>query len=259
MNKINFVFAAIVAGAFVASAAEEAAKDAPKKKMSKEQVQELVYNYTGGKLKVPGVQKGKIVFVNAQKAVPDAWFNEVIRYFDPVQVEIELAHGEFSLENPKIEGNATLYAIDDPKLPSVLHAPDSRWTMVNFARLREGNGEKPAFFELRCKKQLVRGFALLAGAQKSSYPDSLLLPMVKIEDYDKYPDYKIPVDLKPRYGEYLKALGVVPYKLASYRHACQAGWAPAPTNGVQKKIWDKIHALPTEPIKIKPEAKKVAE
>ena len=41
-----------------------------------------------------------------------------------------------------------------------------------------------------------------------------------------------------------------------YLVAVQEGWAPQPTNDVQKAIWDKVHALPTEPIKIKPEEKK---
>ena len=41
-----------------------------------------------------------------------------------------------------------------------------------------------------------------------------------------------------------------------YRKACEEGWAPQPTNDVQKAIWDKVHAMPTEPLKIKPETKK---
>ena len=39
----------------------------------------------------------------------------------------------------------------------------------------------------------------------------------------------------------------------------QAQDTPAPTNDVQKAIWDEIHAMPTEPIKIKPETKKVSD
>ena len=48
----------------------------------------------------------------------------------------------------------------------------------------------------------------------------------------------------------------MPGKRSVYRKACEEGWAPAPTNDVQKAIWDKVHAMPTEPIKIKPETKK---
>jgi hypothetical protein len=54
----------------------------------------------------------------------------------------------------------------------------------------------------------------------------------------------------------MKPLGVLPAQRATYLKACEEGWAPAPTNDVQKAIWDKVHAMPTEPIKIKPETKK---
>ena len=50
--------------------------------------------------------------------------------------------------------------------------------------------------------------------------------------------------------------GVTVRATTNYKTACREGWAPAPTNDVQKAIWDKVHAMPTEPIKIKPEEKK---
>ena len=59
-----------------------------------------------------------------------------------------------------------------------------------------------------------------------------------------------------RCQRYLLSLGVKPYRLTTYRKACEEGWANPPTNDVQKAIWDKVHAMPTEPIKIKPETKK---
>ena len=53
-------------------------------------------------------------------------------------------------------------------------------------------------------------------------------------------------------------LGIAQAKLTSYRRACVEGWAPAPANEYQKTIWDEVHAMPTEPLKIKPETKKVS-
>ena len=66
----------------------------------------------------------------------------------------------------------------------------------------------------------------------------------------------IPVDMVNYYQEYLKTLGVTTRAVTSYKTACKEGWAPAPTNDVQRAIWDKVHAMPTAPIKIKPEEKK---
>ena len=57
----------------------------------------------------------------------------------------------------------------------------------------------------------------------------------------------------------LNAKGLTTFSITSYKKACEEGWAPAPTNDIQKAIWDKIHAMPTAPIKIKPETKKVRE
>ena len=51
--------------------------------------------------------------------------------------------------------------------------------------------------------------------------------------------------------------GVSTLRFATYWQACKEGWAPAPTNDVQKAIWDKVHSLPTAPLKIAPEPKKV--
>ena len=46
------------------------------------------------------------------------------------------------------------------------------------------------------------------------------------------------------YAAYLGALGVVPAETATYRQACREGWAPAPTNDVQRAIWDRYRAAP---------------
>ena len=69
-------------------------------------------------------------------------------------------------------------------------------------------------------------------------------------------DSRLPVDVIKRFGPYLEGYGVNPEKIVSYRKACEEGWAPQPTNDFQKAVWDDVHAMPSEPIKIKPEEKK---
>ena len=54
----------------------------------------------------------------------------------------------------------------------------------------------------------------------------------------------------------MKARGMTPTRIASYKKACQEGWAPAPTNDVQKAIWEKVHAVPATPMKIEFDPKK---
>ena len=38
--------------------------------------------------------------------------------------------------------------------------------------------------------------------------------------------------------------------------ACREGWASAPTNDVQKAIWDKVRAIPDKPLTIEYDPKK---
>lgn len=230
------------------------------KKIDRAKLQSVIYKRTGGKLKVPDTQQGTIVYVNAQKKAPVEWLAQNAEVFAKnAKIDIQVKEGAFTFPTPVIEGNATLFVIDDESLPSILHAPEQRWCMVNVAPLSKGAGEKKVFFAARVQKELTRGFALLAGSQDSNYPESLMGCITSSDGLDKHVDCRLPVDVMARFTPYLAGYGVKPYVLSTYKKACEEGWAPAPTNDVQKAIWEKVHAMPTEPIKIKPETRKVKE
>ena len=80
--------------------------------------------------------------------------------------------------------------------------------------------------------------------------------VVKASDLDKYPDSRLPVDVLDRMQKNMSVIGMAPFKITTYRKACEDGWAPQPTNEYQQAIWDKVHAMPTEPLKIAPETTK---
>lgn len=227
------------------------------KKIDRAKLQAAIYKRTGGKLKVPGTQQGTITYVNAQKKAPADWLVQNADVFAKnVKVDIQVKEGVFTFPSPKIEGNATLFVIDDESMPSILHAPEQKWCMVNVAPLAKGAGEKKAFFAARVQKQLTRGFSLLAGAQDSNYPESLLGCITSPEGLDKHADCRLPVDVMARFTPYLAGYGVKPYVLSTYKKACEEGWAPAPTNDVQKVIWNNVRATPAKPMKIEFDAKK---
>lgn len=220
-------------------------------KPNREQIQEAIYRQTGGKIAVPGSQQGKIVYVNCQKrAAVEALKENAASFIKQTHFAIEVQDGAFTFPNPKVEGNASLFVIDDPAMPALLSAPEDKWAMVNVAKLAVGAGEKPAFFNARVQKELTRGFCLLAGAQNSNYPMSLTGPVTRVEDLDNFADCRLPVDILNRFKPYMEGLGVKPEVLQTYRKACKEGWAPQPTNDVQKAIWSDVHQLPTKPIKI---------
>jgi hypothetical protein len=228
-----------------------------RRKLNRAQMEQRWYAKTGGELQVPGSQRGKIVFVNAQDRAGEELIAEVASTFaGSHKLAISVERGAFSLPRPEIRGEASLFIVNDVALPAILHAPEDRWTMVNVARLGEGRGEKRQFFSERVKKEVTRGFCLLAGAQTSNYPNSLLTSVTKPDELDKFLGCRLQFDVQERFVPYLKGLGVTPATFTTYLAACQEGWAPQPTNDVQRAIWDKVHSIPDKPINIEYDPKK---
>ena len=223
-------------------------------KMKKSEVRERIYRHFGGNLKVPGKQTGKAVIVNAAKDIPQQSLDAVVGQFnDTIHIAVEVQKGEFSFEAPKIIGEVTLFIVDDPKLPMSLIAPESRWALVNAAKLKS---EKTQFYDARIRKETVRTLVALLGGCNSTFPDALTGCVTKPEDLDRIADTRLQVEIEQRLPSYMAKLGITPYILTSYRKACQEGWAPQPTNDVQKAIWEQVHAIPNKPITIEYDPKK---
>ena len=261
MNKIIFAATAI-AVAFAAQADTNAAstQPAPKERLNtlerKAKLEAVVNQRVGGFLEKPGTAKGSIVYVNCQQKAPKSWIDESIAYFCEVtKFKVNYAEGSFDIKSPKFDGEVAIFIIEDETLPPILVAPENKWALVNITPIAKE--QRPIFFEQRTKKELSRAFAYLCGATGSKYERSLTRGITNQAELDKNYDYELPMDIVQRFWDYMKPLGVVPAQRATYLKACEEGWAPAPTNDVQKAIWDKVHAMPTEPIKIKPETKKL--
>ena len=259
MNKktvIFFTFALIASTCLVA----QTAKTAPKANLTPEEraarrakFEAMRMKKVGGIVARPGTQNGEVVYVNCQKRAPKEWIDESIAYFTKeTKFKITYKEGSFDFASPKIEGNATLFVIDDEKMPALIIAPENRWAFVNVAVVAKE--KRPAFFQARVKKQLTRGFAFLCGASNSHFPGALTRGIVKQTDLDENLDLRLPVDVIARFRTYMLPLGVTPRMDVTYMQACKEGWAPTPTNEYQKAIWERIKADkergPTNPLKI---------
>ena len=249
MNKMILTVAVcgIVLGAF----AENAANSGPRLTAleRKAKLDAVVNQKVGGFVDRPGSGRGEIVYVNCQQAAQKAWIEESIAYFTEVtKFRISYADGAFDMKNPKVEGNATIFIVNDEVLPTILVAPENRWAMVNVAEIAKD--QRPKFVEQRTKKELSRAFAFLCGAAGSRYERSLTRGITRLSELDKNPDYELPMDVVQRFWDYMKPMGVQPVQRATYMKACQEGWAPQPTNDVQKAIWEKVHQIPDKPITI---------
>ena len=129
--------------------------------------------------------------------------------------------------------------VEDAGLPWMLVAPESRWTILNVAPLA-ADAPSPGRLAERFAKVLWCAVARTLGAGYSSHPGCVLTPFSTLRGLDAVaatrpcpePFNKM-VDTGARYG-------IRPLAVASYRTACEEGWAPAPTNDVQRAVWDEV-------------------
>lgn len=115
----------------------------------------------------------------------------------------------------------------------------------------------PEVLATRLRTELARAALFTLGSGSVSY-SCLTMPVHSLADLDKLARATPGAEIFTRLGAG-RAVGITPLQYTSYEVACQEGWAPSPTNDIQKAVWNKVHALPTSPITIKPEAKKVAQ
>ncbi len=204
----------------------------------------------GGEVLKPGTFSGKVSIVNQQKRIPDLDCSAVAaRFAEATRCNIVADDGANAV--------VKLYVIDDPKEPVVLLAPEDHWGRLNIAKMV---GDLPSerarerFFASRARKMMLKSLSLLIGGGSSQFPGNVM-NVATIRDLDQCQE-SIPIDMADNYIAYLKAIGVTQAEKTTYRKACREGWAPAPTNDVQKAIWDKVHAVPATPMKIEFDPKK---
>ena len=212
---------------------------------------------TGGTLVRPGSGGGRIAFVNCQERFAQNALEDIAQQLGRMsRLNIVSVKGKKNLVPSSVRkehgAEVSVMLVDKPDEPLMLLAPEDGWGMVNVARIADG--EK---FNAGCCKALLRTFGLLCGGGISMQQGNILSEVKLEKTYDL--QNTLPQDVTMRQLKYLADMGVKPQSRTTYRKACEEGWAPAPTNEVQKAIWDKVHEMPTEPIKIKPETKKVKE
>ena len=215
----------------------------------------------GGFVVRPGSLKGSVTFVDTQQKVAiKKAFDEVVGYFNrqlPVKIDyVKAEFDDFVALKAKAKTNFAIILVDDEKLPSMTIYPDDGIAVVNFAKYTTAFKlpDDQAMFEKRCAKGALKAFVMLCNGGGSRYPGNVATARNPAQL--DFASEKLPVDIQEAMKKYLESAGVTPMRRTVYRKACEEGWAPAPTNDVQKAIWDKVHAMPTEPIKIKPETKK---
>ena len=159
----------------------------------------------------------------------------------------------------KTDANPAVILITDTESrPTLAIYPEDAVGVVNAARLKDADAAK---YKVRLAKEVWRAMALSLGGFAMTAPNgrivkSILSPAYSTKDLDAMAAKSLSPHQCNAIYESVAAIGLQAAKPVSYKMACRQGWAPAPTNSIQKAIWDEVHALPSNPIKIKPETKK---
>ena len=210
-------------------------------------IPEAVLRKTGGIVEKKGL--GKIVIVNCQSRITESLVKDRMeRLARLMKCAFEFRNGTWNISAPNAsDANIAIYIVDDPKLPMSLVAAEAGWGVVNTVGLEFGE---------RFSRQLTRVFALTAGAMCSMNVHSPMQPLTKVEDLDKLLSDNIMRDMIDAIRHNMRSRGITQNTVSSYLKACEQGWAPAPTNDVQRAIWEQVRADkergPAKPILILP-------
>ena len=179
-----------------------------------------------------------------------------LRVGKPVNVEAAKAMAEHLINENRV--GAGIVIVDDTTRNMYIESTEGRWAILNISPLKTDNPNAKTM-EMRCAKMLWRTAARALGVGYTAHDVSVLKPFSTLEELDSNPEMKPAPDGSNAMLRNASGYGITPLTIASYRTACRNGWAPTPTNDIQKAIWNEIHKMPTAPIKIKPETKKVRE
>jgi len=92
----------------------------------------------------------------------------------------------------------------------------------------------------RVQKETWRAFAYLMGAANSTYEHCLMKSVLSPADLDALTAKAVCPEPLNQIALHAKKLGMKPVRLTTYRKAVEEGWAPAPSNEMQRSVWQEL-------------------
>ena len=152
-------------------------------------------------------------------------------------------------------GNVAVFIADDPAMPIALSAPEEKWAMLNAARVSaDAPGEEK--FRRRLSLLFVRQCCRVLGSDEAKGTDTCFHSIFSLKDLDAITSFDITMGPEIGIPETMTLRGIEKIEYGTYEEACMTGVAQPPTNDVQRAIWDKVHAIPKNPMKIEFDPKK---
>jgi len=252
MKKQITMIVAIAATCAVFAAGSTKTQDF--KNLSEEDKQALFEKRTGGLVRHEA-EGPKIVVVDGRK-MP----GKVLKYFEQENIE---AHGTrpglpVKTYAEPIESDAITAALatldkekgamaiiiynGGAKAPGVTACPEDRVGAINADRYYNK--------EFLLLKEVWRIIGFIGGVGYSQYSSDPMQLVFSTEDLQEVEGTALlPMSLNAL-KKFNTKFGIKPAYSMPYIAACRQGWAPQPTNDIQRAIWDKVHQIPDKPITI---------
>lgn len=139
---------------------------------------------------------------------------------------------------------------NDKRLPALSVFPEERIGLVNADKLQAGADNDPAAPEVRVSKEAWRAVGFIGGIGFSGVENDMMQPYYTLKELDSNIQAYIQPMNMAKMQPMWKRFGVKKEQRVPYRLACMQGWAPAPTNDLQKAVWEEVHKAPEKPVKI---------
>lgn len=238
----------------LAAASDPAPTAEDLKKMSPEERRENFERRTGGMVRREA-EGPKIVVVDGRKTPGKA-----LKYFEQENIEARgtkpglpaktysavvdgdvITEALATLEREK-GAMAIVIVNGGAKMPGVTACPEDRVAAINADRY-----DNKDFLVL---KEIWRAIGFVGGVGYSKYSSDPMQPVFSTKELEGVEGTALlPMSLNAL-KTFTARLGMKPAYSLPYIAACRQGWAPAPTNDVQRAIWNEVRQLPTKPVTI---------
>jgi len=221
---------------------------------------------TGGFIELPA-EGPRTLFVDA-RAKATLVVDELARVYKlGTRLDADIAKEPRGSADPLVFAQAKMAAakplmvimvVDACSLPALSVYPEERIGIVNADRLQEKTGD-PSAPEMRISKEMWRALGFVGGVGFSGVDNDVMQPYYTVKDLDANTHPYIQPMNMAKMQPLWERFGVKKLRRIPYSKAVKDGWAPAPTNELQRVVWEKIkaeaNAKPTNPIKIVKPAK----
>lgn len=243
MNK-KLMMTSLVLGLVYTGLAE------PKKYATKEEAiaaHRAAVEKVGGIIQRP-IEGPAVLFVNEQKTVPA---ERIASYAADVAAHSRFSHRVQVREPAEKPSPLTENYLADTNVAAVVAIcengackntiaifPESNYAIINVSALAADKPDADKLAE-RVRKEMVRCFGYLFGAGYSPrFPNSAMDPVYSLRSLDRMPCRGFGLDSVQAIARIMEDRGMTVIKRTSYQRACEEGWAPAPTNEIQKALWE---------------------